>query len=194
MFTGLGSQKNYESKALFYNSITWSLINDSWISFKYEKPWIIKTRDIFPKTPDETFDITGKLEWVEESRNVSCVKPKKKNQLRNALLADGSSSMYACQNFHQLELASQIKKWMLIRTSTIYPKKTKTWCPFFDTVKLNKYFLCVDKDYRIEVAPHPCNGRVLCVNPMCTRKMCVSRCKRIINAELLLADKEYDTK
>ena len=47
-------------------------MSDYSISFEYEKPLITEIRDIFAKTPDGTFDVIGKLKWVEEPRKVSC--------------------------------------------------------------------------------------------------------------------------
>ena len=72
MLTGLCSLKNSISKVLFYNSITESRMSDYSISFENEKPLITEIRDIFAKTPDGTFDVIGKLKWVEEPRKVSC--------------------------------------------------------------------------------------------------------------------------
>ena len=73
--TSLSSPKNSKSKVLFYNSNTGSRMSDCSISFKYEKPLITEIRDIFSKTPDDTFDVIGKLKWVEEPGKVSCGKP-----------------------------------------------------------------------------------------------------------------------
>ena len=73
--------------------------------------------------------------------------------------------------------------------------ETKTWgCLFIDSVKVNKYLLCVVRDCRKKEKPNPGNESVLCKNPTCKRKMFVSQCKKAINAELLLTDKEDDTK
>ena len=72
---------------------------------------------------------------------------------------------------------------------------TKTWCcPFTDSVKLNKYLLCVDKDCHKKVTPHRGNEKIMCNNPTCIRKMLFSRYQKVINAGLLLIDKEYDLK
>ena len=64
--------EKFYTKFLFYNSITESRMSDYSISFENEKPLITEIRDIFAKTPDGTFDVIGKLKWVEEPRKVSC--------------------------------------------------------------------------------------------------------------------------
>lgn len=93
MLTGLGSLKNSKSKVLVFNSNIGSRMSDCSISFKYEKPLFTEIRDIFSKTTGDTFDVFRKLKQVEEPSKVLCSTPKKELQLRNALLADESSSM-----------------------------------------------------------------------------------------------------
>ena len=73
--------------------------------------------------------------------------------------------------------------------------ETKTWyCQFIVSIKFNKYPLCIDKNCCKKVTPHPVDGRVVCNNPTCKRKIFVSQCKTAVNAELLLTDQEDDTK
>ena len=53
--------------------------------------------------------------------------------------------------------------------------KTKSWCrPFLDSVKVNKYVLCVDKDYRKNLMPHHGDERVVSSYPTYKYKMFVS--------------------
>ena len=69
--------------------------------------------------------------------------------------------------------------------------ETKAWCcSFTDSVKVSKYLLCVNKNFRKKVTPHPYYEKVVCNNPTCKRKMFVSRCKKAVNLELLLTGKE----
>ena len=77
--------------------------------------------------------------------------------------------------------------WNIYDLST----QTKTWCcPFIDWVKVNNCLLCVNKDCRKKVTPHHSDERVVCNNPTYEFKIFVSWCKKAINAELLLTDKE----
>ena len=69
--------------------------------------------------------------------------------------------------------------------------ETKTWCcPFVDSVEVNEYLLCADKDCRKKVTPHLGNEKVLCNSPTCKRKIFLSQCKSVINADILLTDKK----
>ena len=57
-------------------------------------------------------------------------------------------------------------------------------CPFINSVKINKYLLCVVRDCRKKVTPNPGNEKVLCQNPTCKRNIFVGQSKKGNNAEL----------